>query len=222
MSPPPARRAGRRPAGSAGETAAPPAGTGTEPAGPDGRHIVVDGRRWRATDPGIPAPLRTELVRELMAARRAVGAGGAEAAVAAARRRVQDAKVALGERGSPWWERTNGQVSPVRVGAAARTLLRQRAADATICPSEIARVVASPDWREAMAAVRAVALDLAAEGALEVRQRGRPVPDPTTARGALRYGRGPAFPDPPPAGSDASVTTARPPADRPPADRGQR
>ena len=188
----------------------------------DERYIVVDGRRWRATDPTIPGPLRTELVRELMSARRAVGAGGAAPVVASARRRVQDAKVALGERGSPWWERTTGEVSPVRVGAAARSLLRRRAADATICPSEIARVVASPDWREAMAAVRAVSLDLVGEGALEVRQRGRPVPDPTTARGPVRYGRGPAFPDPPGAGSDDSVTTARPPADRPPADRGRR
>lgn len=31
---------------------------------------MVDGRRWRATDPSIPEPLRQELVNELMAARR--------------------------------------------------------------------------------------------------------------------------------------------------------
>ena len=60
---------------------------------PDGRYLVVDGRRWRATDPGIPETLRAELVAELMAARRIQ-----------ARARVQDAKVALGERGEPWWE----------------------------------------------------------------------------------------------------------------------
>ena len=40
----------------------------------DGRWIVVDGRRWRATDPSIPAKLREELVDELMHARRDVGA----------------------------------------------------------------------------------------------------------------------------------------------------
>ena len=61
---------------------------------PDGRYIVVDGRRWRATDPSIPEALAAELRSELMAARRAVGAREPDA-----RARVQDAKVALGERG---------------------------------------------------------------------------------------------------------------------------
>ena len=32
----------------------------------EGRWIVIGGRRWRASDPEIPAPLRTELVAELM------------------------------------------------------------------------------------------------------------------------------------------------------------
>ena len=72
---------------------------------PDGRHLVIDGRPWRASDPAIPEGLRAELVAELMAARRAVGAAaGDEARTAAARGRVQDAKVALGERGEPWWD----------------------------------------------------------------------------------------------------------------------
>jgi hypothetical protein len=75
---------------------------------PDGRYIIVDGRRWRATDPSLPEERRRELVRELMAARRAVGAAkrsGDEAALQAARGRVHAAKVALGERGPKWWER---------------------------------------------------------------------------------------------------------------------
>ncbi|WP_258934323.1 hypothetical protein [Nesterenkonia pannonica] len=42
----------------------------------DGRHIVVDGRRWRASDPSIPEKLRSELVKELMAARRLVKTQG--------------------------------------------------------------------------------------------------------------------------------------------------
>ena len=214
VSPPRAGRSRGRSDAGAGDAGPPPTGTGAEPAGGDDRYLVVDGRRWRATDPSIPDPLRTELVRELMAARRAVGAGGGAEAVAAARRRVQDAKVALGERGSPWWERTAGEVSPARVEATARSLLRNRSADATVCPSEIARVVASPDWRREMAAVRAVASELAAAGALVVRQRGRPVADPVTARGPVRYGRGPSFPDAPPAGSGPSVTTPPPPPDR--------
>src|SRR5690606_25297412 len=65
----------------------------------DGRYVVVDGRRWRATDPGIPEKVRQELVDELMSARRAVRDGEP-----GARGRVQDAKVALGERGPKWWE----------------------------------------------------------------------------------------------------------------------
>jgi uncharacterized protein len=74
----------------------------------DGRWIIVDGRRWRATDPELPEERRKELVRELMSARSAVGwakrRGDAEAEKAA-RKRVHAAKVALGERGPKWWER---------------------------------------------------------------------------------------------------------------------
>ena len=75
---------------------------------PDGRYIVVDGRRWRASDPRLPEARRQELVNELMSARRAVGAAkraGDAAAEAQARARVHAAKVALGERGPKWWER---------------------------------------------------------------------------------------------------------------------
>ena len=99
----------------------------------DGRSIVVDGRRWRASDPSIPEALRTELVAELMAARRTQR-----------RARVQDAKVALGERrGEPWWEPTAaGQRA--RLAAAVRTLLRHRDPDRTICPSDAAGWSAGP------------------------------------------------------------------------------
>ena len=75
---------------------------------PDGHHVIIDGRRWRASDPSIPEERRQELVDELMSARRAVGAAkraGDEAAERAARDRVHAAKVALGERGPKWWER---------------------------------------------------------------------------------------------------------------------
>ena len=78
---------------------------------PDGRYVIIDGRRWRATDPSIPEERRKELVAELMDARRAVGAAkrtdDAEAEKKA-RARVHAAKVALGERGEPWWERDDG------------------------------------------------------------------------------------------------------------------
>ena len=73
----------------------------------DGHYVIIDGRKWRATDPSIPEERRKELVGELMSARRAVGAAKRakdSEAEAAARKRVHEAKVALGERGKPWWE----------------------------------------------------------------------------------------------------------------------
>jgi hypothetical protein len=75
----------------------------------DGRYVVVDGRRWRATDPLLPDDVAGVLRRELMSGRRAVGAAlrqHDEDAEAAARARVHRAKTALGERGTPWWEQT--------------------------------------------------------------------------------------------------------------------
>jgi uncharacterized protein len=69
--------------------------------------VVISGRRWRATDPAIPPEVASELRKVLMAARRDVGkALRAGESPAAARARVQAAKVALGERGTPWWEQT--------------------------------------------------------------------------------------------------------------------
>lgn len=73
---------------------------------PDGRYVVVRGQLWRAANPHLPAAERERLVKELMAARSAVGRAGRagdEKALRAARRRVNAAKVALGERGPVWW-----------------------------------------------------------------------------------------------------------------------
>jgi hypothetical protein len=73
----------------------------------DGRYVVIDGRRWRASDPRLSEERRAELVAALMDARRAVKAAkrlGNEEGVREARRRVHEAKVALGERGEPWWQ----------------------------------------------------------------------------------------------------------------------
>ncbi|MEU4423327.1 hypothetical protein AB0F81_22090 [Actinoplanes sp. NPDC024001] len=71
------------------------------------RYVVIKGRRWRATDPAIPEDVAAELRRALMAARRDVGAAlRADRDPKPARTRVQAAKVALGERGVPWWEQT--------------------------------------------------------------------------------------------------------------------
>jgi hypothetical protein len=73
---------------------------------PDGRHIVINGRRWRATDPAIPEERRDELQRVLMAWRREVRRAKGTDGERAARAGVQAAKVALGERGTPWWEQS--------------------------------------------------------------------------------------------------------------------
>ncbi|MES2753519.1 MAG: hypothetical protein V4659_02525 [Pseudomonadota bacterium] len=78
----------------------------TPPLTPDGRYLVVRGRLWRAANPHLPAAERQAIVDELMAARRAVGAGQRQrdpAAVQAARARVDVAKRRLGERGPVWW-----------------------------------------------------------------------------------------------------------------------
>ncbi len=73
------------------------------PRTPDGRYIVVDDTLWRATRPDLPEAERERLVKQLMAARRAVGQAKDAAAKKAARADVDAAKVALGERGPVWW-----------------------------------------------------------------------------------------------------------------------
>ncbi|PWH06057.1 DUF3253 domain-containing protein [Brachybacterium endophyticum] len=149
----------------------------------DGHYVVVDGRRWRASDPSIPESLRQELVDELMAARRAVRGKETDA-----RARVQDAKVALGERGAPWWETPEPEELRERIRASLRSLLRKRAGS-TICPSDVARIVGGPGetWRGAMDEVREVAAQMADAGDVVVTQKGRAV-DARTARGPVRIG----------------------------------
>jgi hypothetical protein len=78
----------------------------------DGHFVIIDGRRWRATDPEIPPEPAARLRSLLMAARRDISAARrAEDAEAErdARARVHLAKIALGERGTPWWEQTASQ-----------------------------------------------------------------------------------------------------------------
>lgn len=72
---------------------------------PDGRYFVVRGRLWRRSNPALDEATRERLVSELMSARRAVrDARGDPDALAKARKRVDDAKVLLGERGAVWWD----------------------------------------------------------------------------------------------------------------------
>ena len=155
----------------------------------DGRWIIVDGRRWRATDPGVPEPFRQQLVDELMSARRAVGATkrtGDGEAEAAARRRVQLAKVALGERGLPWWEAPTEESMRARLEAAILTLAARRAPDKTICPSDAARAVGGEGWRSHMNLARDTARALAQDGSVEIMQRGTVVDPSAEWRGPIR------------------------------------
>ncbi|MCS5485520.1 biopolymer transporter Tol [Curtobacterium flaccumfaciens pv. beticola] len=96
---------------------------------PDDHHFVVDGRRWRRTDPALPedlaAALRSHLGRGRNAVRRAKRDGDDEA-LAAARRRNGLAKHGLGERGPEWWTRPEVD----RVADARRALEELDALDA--------------------------------------------------------------------------------------------
>ena len=64
-------------------------------------------------------------------------------------------------------------------------LLDARAHDASICPSEAARVVGGDEWRALMEPARRAARRLVASGAVQITQKGRVV-DPSTARGPIR------------------------------------
>lgn len=76
------------------------------PVTPDGRYFGVRGRLWRIAYPGLDETARADLVRRLMAARRAVrdakDAADRDAEVRA-HSVVDEIKRALGERGPVWW-----------------------------------------------------------------------------------------------------------------------
>lgn len=152
----------------------------------DGHHVVVDGRKWRSTDSGIPEKFRVELVAELMRARREVRRRGDEA-----RPMVHDAKVALGERGDPWWEEPSEEGRRWRLAATIRTLLRHRDGT-TICPSDAAKVVGADGWRDLMPLTREVAAGLVEHKVVVVQQKGEPV-DVRRARGPIRIAAGPSL-----------------------------
>jgi hypothetical protein len=75
------------------------------PETPDGRYFVVRGRLWRKSNPALDEVTREKLVKDLMSARRAVRDAKRDPnAIETARYMVDQAKVALGERGDPWWD----------------------------------------------------------------------------------------------------------------------
>lgn len=132
----------------------------------DRRYVVVDGRRWRATDPAIPEDLRSELVSELMSARRAVAQAkraGDQRALTQARQRVSDAKQALGERGRPWWEEPSSHEFRNRAEATYRALARNRRADEhekAVSIYDVARVLAPDSVAEAVPRIGPLDVDV--------------------------------------------------------------
>jgi hypothetical protein len=77
------------------------------PVTPDGRYFVVRDRLWRCSDPSLTEEARQEYVHELMAARRTVRhamRARDQTALKQARASVNQAKIALGERGQVWWD----------------------------------------------------------------------------------------------------------------------
>jgi hypothetical protein len=75
----------------------------------DERWLVVDGRRWRRTDPAIPEDELARLKSHLGRGRSGVRTARDDVELAATRRRTQLAKVGLGERGPRWWEQTEAE-----------------------------------------------------------------------------------------------------------------
>ena len=131
----------------------------------DGRYIIINGREWRASDPSIPKALRSQLVAVLMKARNDVAKAlrsNDKILEKNARSRVNDAKISLGERGAVWWEPYDDTALRSRLKSSMLTLLRHREPGKSICPSEAARVIGSPDhWRTVMPVAREVAVELA-------------------------------------------------------------
>ncbi len=76
---------------------------------PDGRYLIVRGRLWRTTNPGLSEPQRATGPRAdgRPACREVSKSQPGWGSTAAARRAVDSAKTGLGERGPVWW--TDGE-----------------------------------------------------------------------------------------------------------------
>jgi len=153
---------------------------------PKGAFITVKGRRWRTSDPRIPENFRQELVNELMDARRAVRDARCPEEMRRSRARVNDAKVALGERGHAWWLQTTMTANRRRIDAALRALLRSRLPGRTICPSDAARIAGGAEWRALLPLVRDRASLMMQRGQLQILRGGR-VTRHRLTDGVLRY-----------------------------------
>lgn len=75
-----------------------------------------------------------------------------------------------------------------RLRAMILELLERRGAGKTICPSDAARALAGKNFRPLMDTARAAVAELAADGEIEITQRGEVV-DIARARGPIRLRR---------------------------------
>ena len=66
------------------------------------------------------------------------------------------------------------------------TLLGERRAGATICPSEVARALTPTGWRSLMPRIRLVGRSLALSGEIEIRQKGQTIDPGQEPRGPIR------------------------------------
>ncbi|MHA7175015.1 biopolymer transporter Tol [Arthrobacter monumenti] len=76
------------------------------------RWLVINGRRWRRTDPSLPEDIVEALKSHLGRGRSCVRTAKREnksEAITAARQRVNLAKHGLGERGPYWWDTPEAQ-----------------------------------------------------------------------------------------------------------------
>ncbi len=168
------------------------------PTTPDGRYRVVNGRLQRCPNPALDEIENAGLQRELMLAREALQqARNTEVDLTPLRRRINQTRRKLGLRGRVWWigDSTDYHRKPVvdtpyanwyaaipksgqrpTSNAIRDELLRQAQAryPKTICPSEVARAFSSDEseWRSLMETVREQARLMAAQGSIDVVQRG--------------------------------------------------
>ena len=84
----------------------------------------------------------------------------------------------------------NNGPDPVTIAEAIETALRERDADKTVCPSEVARTLVGSDeklWRLLMKPIKVEAMRLAREGRVDIRRKGRSVA-PDGVKGIYRIG----------------------------------
>jgi hypothetical protein len=104
----------------------------------------------------------------------------------------------MGTRGAADDGDVTGAVSDGDIAADILDQLARRAADSSICPSEVARSLADGvAWRALMPRVREVAATLRDQGRLRITRGGVDVTPAALHRGAIRLARGPGFEAPP-------------------------